>query len=233
MKRPKQQLDTTRSAILDALAQVIVESKEFGFSVQQVADRAEVTHRTVYNHFPTRDAMNEGLAVYLEERLKSVGPAPDAELALASFPAAVEELYHGLSQHEVHGRAYVMLMVASRTPARLTRARLRQFEAVEEDRAALPAGLTPRHVAAAIRMFVSSTGWHVLTDQFGLSSREASVAATWATRTLVDALSPKPRQQSRAQSARASAGRTRRPAKGKPHATKPADVRRKPKPTHD
>ena len=52
MKSTAPSRDTTRRAILDALAHVVVESKGFGFSVQEVADRAGVTHRTVYNHFP-------------------------------------------------------------------------------------------------------------------------------------------------------------------------------------
>ena len=70
----------TRRAILDALAAVITETGGLGFSVQQVAERAGVTHRTVYNHFPTRDALNDALAEHVEDVMGRGGyrqPAPD------------------------------------------------------------------------------------------------------------------------------------------------------------
>ena len=59
----------TRRAILDALAAVIAETGGLGFSVQQVAERAGVTHRTVHNHFPTRDALNDALAEHVEDAM--------------------------------------------------------------------------------------------------------------------------------------------------------------------
>lgn len=65
MPAEQAQSEKTRRAILDALAEVIVEKGGFGFSVQQVADRAGVTHRTVYNHFPSREALNDALAVHV------------------------------------------------------------------------------------------------------------------------------------------------------------------------
>lgn len=197
MNATRRSAEATRRAILDAFAHVIVESKELGFSVQQVADRAGVTHRTVYNHFPTRDALSEGLATYVEERLSELGPAPDAQISLETFPAIVAETYRGLEGQEVLARAYVMLMIANRAPAKVARARLRRFEAVVGSEAALPAELTARHVAAAIRMFVSSLGWHVLTEHIGLSPKDAAATATWATRTLVDAVNAKPSARKR------------------------------------
>ena len=189
MKSSQRHLDATRHAILDALAHVIVESTAFGFSVQEVANRAGVTHRTVYNHFPTREALSEALADYVEERLSSLGPAPDAQLpSLQTLADLIGQFYRGLATQEVHVRAYVMLMMANRRPAQLTRARSRRFEEAIARDAALPAGLSAAEVTAVIRMFVSSMGWHTLTEHLGLSVEQAASAATWATRTLVNAL---------------------------------------------
>jgi hypothetical protein len=36
-------------------------------------------------------------------------------------------------------------------------------------------------------MFVSTMGWHLLTEQCGLSTDEAAAASAWAVRTLLDA----------------------------------------------
>jgi AcrR family transcriptional regulator len=193
MKSQERHLDSTRRAILDALAHVIVESTALGFSVQEVAKRAGVTHRTVYNHFPTREALSDALAAYVEERLSSLGPAPDAQLPpLQGFPDLIGPLYRGLATQEVHVRAYVMLMMANRRPAQLTRTRSRRFEAAVARDAALPAGLSAVELSAVIRMFMSSTGWHTLTEHLGLSTEQAVGAATWTTRTLVSALELRP-----------------------------------------
>ena len=74
MRVRQQQL--TREAILEALGQQIVASGPLGFSMQDVADRAGVTHRTVYNHFPTREALNDAFAVYVEEVAASAPADP-------------------------------------------------------------------------------------------------------------------------------------------------------------
>ena len=187
MKLRDSQRQQTRAAILDALAEVIVESGGFGFSVQEVADRAGLTHRTVYNHFPTREALSEGLAAHVEEQLATNGPPPDATLSLERLVPMVDEIYRGFEARETHVRAYVMLMVWSRGPAKVARNRSSAFEALIEREAALRPPVTARQLSAAVRMFVSSTGWHVLTEHLGLSSKEAAATATWATQTLLDA----------------------------------------------
>lgn len=190
MKSRPDRLETTRRAILDALARTIVEAEGIGFSVQQVADRAGVTHRTVYNHFPTRDALSEGLAVYLEERLseRHAGPPPDADLTLERLPTVTKDLYRMLETEEVHARAYVLLMMANRAPPKLWRARMRRFEeTIPADRYA-GAAISPRQINSALRMFASSLGWHVLTEHCGLTSEEAGETAAWAMRALIGAL---------------------------------------------
>ncbi|MCI0452475.1 MAG: TetR/AcrR family transcriptional regulator [Candidatus Latescibacteria bacterium] len=184
----KRQQAHTRQAILDALADVIANSGATGFSVQEVADRAGVTHRTVYNHFPTRAALNDGFAVHVEEELAKLADPRGATLNLAKLAPVVAELYRVVSQRASHVRAYVMLMIASRAPAKVTRDRTAQFERLVEDEAGpLPAGAA-RLVTASLRMFVSSTAWHLLTEHQGLSTEEAARAAQWATKTLLAAV---------------------------------------------
>ncbi len=46
--------EATREAILEAAVDLFMERQSDGFSVQEVADRAGLTHRTVYRYFPTR-----------------------------------------------------------------------------------------------------------------------------------------------------------------------------------
>ena len=63
----------TRRAILEAMADVITETNGIGFSVQAVANRAGVTHRTIYNYFSTREALCEAFSEYVDELLASAG----------------------------------------------------------------------------------------------------------------------------------------------------------------
>jgi AcrR family transcriptional regulator len=70
----QRQSDLTRQAILQAAADLFLE-EEGDISMQNVADRAGVSHRTLYRYFPSRkDLFNE------------VGPEIDAAL-VAAVPA--------------------------------------------------------------------------------------------------------------------------------------------------
>ena len=179
----------TRRAILDALAAVIAETGGLGFSVQQVAERAGVTHRTVYNHFPTRDALNDALAEHMEDVMARDGFREPPATSAASLVPMITDAYSAFQSYEVLSRAYVMLMLASRRPAGVARRRTSAFEAVIARDTSPPAPLTSRGLTAALRMFLSTTGWHILTEQLGLSPAEAVTTATWAAQTLLDAAS--------------------------------------------
>lgn len=186
MNLRKTQLEVTRKAILDALAGAIVEDGALGFSVQDVADRAGVTHRTVYNHFPTRDALNDALAEHVEDELSKILNEPKmVDFALMDEIFAI---FRQFEQLDAHVRAYVMLMIASRGPAKVSRDRTAEFQkAIERESKPMPAD-SARMATSAVRMFGSSVGWHLLTEHLDLTTEEAIAASTWATKTLLEAL---------------------------------------------
>jgi AcrR family transcriptional regulator len=178
----------TRRAILEAMVDVIMETDGIGFSVQAVANRAGVTHRTIYNHFPTREALCDAFADYVDELLgASAGLTEEPTWSLAALPAIVEGLYRTLALRDRHARAYVMLMIGTRRPMSAWRKRSLMAEKLvaREQSGRIP--LTPRQVTAIVRLFVSTMGWHLLTEQCGLTTDEAAAASAWATRTLLDA----------------------------------------------
>jgi AcrR family transcriptional regulator len=178
----------TRRAILEAMADVISETNGIGFSVQAVANRAGVTHRTIYNYYPTREALCEAFSDYVDELLASAGGLIEPlDISLASLPAVADELYRTLALRDRYVRASVMLMLGNRRPMKAWRGRTHALEKVIADGAGGRTPLAPRQAAAAVRMFVSSVGWHVLTEQIGLSTDDAAATSVWATRTLLDA----------------------------------------------
>lgn len=184
----KKHQDVTRRAILDALGDQIAESGTMDFSIQDVARRAGVTHRTVYNHFPTRQDLNDAFAAHVEAELEgTLAAPPDADLRIRELPDMLDRLFPLLQAHEARLRAYVMLMVASRGPAGVAAARTGRFEALlEAELGPLPPGAA-RAITAAIRMFASTTGWHLLTEHHGLSHANALRTAKWAVRVLLEA----------------------------------------------
>jgi AcrR family transcriptional regulator len=54
--------ETTRHAILQAGVELLLERSDDGFTVQEVADRAGLTHRTVYRYFPARQELMAAVA---------------------------------------------------------------------------------------------------------------------------------------------------------------------------
>lgn len=165
-----------------------MEKDGIGFSVQAVADRARVTHRTIYNHFPTREALCDAFSDYVDDELSQAsGKAIEPTWSLASLPLLAEELYRTLALRDRHARAYVMLMIGNRRPMSAWRNRSLMAEKLIARAQSGRTPLSPRQMTAVIRMFVSTMGWHLLTEQCGLTTDEAAAASAWATRTLLDA----------------------------------------------
>jgi AcrR family transcriptional regulator len=191
MNGKQRQRARTRTAILDALAEVIAESGGLEFSIQQVADRAGVTHRTVYNHFPTREALRDGLAERVEELLATTGRRrPDAGThSLASLAPMVGDAYALFESCAPAVRASVILTLAGRGPARIAKRRTDTFRKIVRKGLPAHAPVPAAEATAAIRMFLSSIGWHVLTKHLGLSPAKAAATAKWATQALLDAAS--------------------------------------------
>lgn len=185
--RARQKADTRR-AILGALAAEIIERGLFGLSMQRVADRAGVTHRTLYNHFPTREALNDAFAVHVEELLGEIGPPPDHAVAARDLPRVARGFAPLAGEHAAYLRAYAMMTLATGAPAQVFRDRSKRFEQVIEADAGPMAPGVARLATAAIRIFISTAGWHLLTQHHGLSDDEAGIVSEWAVRLLLQAI---------------------------------------------
>lgn len=192
MKKLVERRAENRETILDALAEIVVEKGGLDFSVQQIADRAGVTHRTVYNHFPTREAMREALAEHVESRLARTQTPPDAAgITLEGLPTMGAESFAMFETDPSRIRAYVVLMLASRGFAGVMKKRSAEIRKAIESHPEFDAPVSGHAVASAVRMFLSATGWHLLTELYGLSPAEASATARWAAQSLLDAATRK------------------------------------------
>lgn len=180
----ERQTTLTRDTILDALAETIVEQGLHDFSVQDVADRAGVSHRTVYRHFPSRDALLDGLAGKLDalfaERDLPVLPETAGEIA-----EQVRTAFDLFDEHRALVRAVAVESLATGSQPKSRRARDRAFrEKFEKAAAGLPED-EARAASAVLRYLANSLAWVVLTDQLGLEKQDATRAVTWAVETLL------------------------------------------------
>ncbi len=183
----EQQNALTRDRIMKALASLITDDGVHEFSIQEVADRAGVSHRTVYRHFPSRERLLEALAERVDEQLRERGGvsrpgSPDR------LPAAVRDNYRLFEELAPEVEAGVVLAMGARIQPALRRRRSRWFA---EDLAGAVAQLdadTAGAVVALLRALGSSRTWFVLTREFGLDTAAAAEVTGWAVRRLIDDL---------------------------------------------
>jgi AcrR family transcriptional regulator len=179
--------DATRRAILDAAVDLFIERHSDGFSVQEVADRAGLTHRTVYRYFPSRQELLNATA----ERL-----APALMDERFGEVSTVEEWIDALGPHFAHTEANFEL-VRRVVAALFTSEDLRLFgqdlrerdshrwEVFRRQFAHLPDG-DARRTFATLRHLTSSTSYVLYRLRFGLSPAEASEAIQNAASQIVE-----------------------------------------------
>jgi AcrR family transcriptional regulator len=102
------QIPSTRQAILDAVAELLIERNGADFSVREVAERSGLTHRTVYRYFPRReDLLGAGAAQQeLEEASVPISTVAEWIDGVASHFAQVEAAF------DTHHRLLVALLAA-------------------------------------------------------------------------------------------------------------------------
>jgi AcrR family transcriptional regulator len=189
MKLREKQMTETRRAILEAVAVEIAESGLTGFSIQGVADRAGVTHRTVYNYFPTREALNDAFGEHIEAVLAERGLAePERGVSVRALPKLAGGLHTAIGSNAADLQAYVMMTIATGTAARVFRTRSKKLEKlIDEELGPLEPGAA-KLVTSAVRMFISSAGWFLLSKHHGLTPAEAGRVSEWAIETLLAAV---------------------------------------------
>ena len=170
-------IEATRDAILDAAGGLFLERKVDGFSVQQVADRAGVTHRTVYRYYPTRKDLMRATVEHL---------APGMTEDSAAEASTVEDWIDGIAAHlartEANFDVFRGLVVAAfasdelKRPDKPLRDRethrwhvfRRQFSNLPEREA--------RRTFAALRHLTSSISYVLMRLRFGMAPDEAVAA---------------------------------------------------------
>ena len=176
-----EQAERTRDRILEAFAEQLADGAD-DFSIPKVAKRAGVATRTVYHHFPDREAQIEALAGWIERKL-----GPDEEPGdTADLPAYAERCYRRFLGQEAVARAQMATGVASSVRSRRRKRREKVIEGMVLETAA-PA-VDGAAAAALVKHLISAEAGMPLLDRYGLTGDQAAKTARWAVDLILGAL---------------------------------------------
>ena len=160
----------TRDVVLDAVVEVF-RDRGFDFSVQEVADRAGLAHRTVYRHFPTREALIDGIAERFEASFAERGFTEGDTVAEVVDRIGARFAWFDSESDLVHAVAVKTLATGERTPPSRRRGE-RMRALIREKYPNLPPDETEA-AFVAIRSLIGMVGWHLLTSD-GVASDVAA-----------------------------------------------------------
>lgn len=170
----------TRRAILEAFAEQFGRPGTTDVAIPEAAERAGVSVRTVYHHFPDRQARVDGLAAWAEEVF---GPIPEEIHGPDDLPGYARNAYARAGRHLELTRA--MYAAGFANDVRLARLRERRRR-IADVLAAIGAADGPtRRAAAVVSLLCSSEAGVPLLDIHGLTVEEAGEAAAAAVRAIV------------------------------------------------
>jgi AcrR family transcriptional regulator len=176
-----EQAERTREAILEALAEQLAEARD-DFSIPRVAKRAGVSTRTVYHHFPNREAQVEALGAWIERRLGAAEGPKDLR-DLAQYQA---RMYARMRDNEALARAQLATGIASSVRARRRRARDAQVD--QAIAPYVPDGREARAISGLLKHIISGHSAVAVIDQYGVPMEDTARILIWAVRVLSAAI---------------------------------------------
>lgn len=173
-----------RDRVLEGVAQLLASGQELTFA--KVAAAADVPERTVYRHFPTREALMSAVYDWANRRIgfdqqRATTGAEAIDLVRRTFPA-FDEMAPVIRE---------LLVAPAGLAARLADNDDRRRAAVavvRHDAPGLDATTTCR-LAAVIQLLTSAAAWQALRDYWDLDGADAAAASALAIELLLAAAS--------------------------------------------
>lgn len=175
----ERQTAETRQLILESLAQVIAEHGASDFTIDSVAQQAGVATRTVYRHFPNRQALLDGLTALLDElfaalrEAKQVPWLTDDDGDTADLLASLPDVMRWFDELEPLSTAMVLTANGGMLRSQPHDARTDQFRAILEPELERVDSGERDAVFAVVRHLLSSQTWFALRNEFGVDGETA------------------------------------------------------------
>jgi AcrR family transcriptional regulator len=165
---------------MEGVARLLAAGHDLTFA--KVATEAAVPERTVYRHFPTREALLAAVYAWANQRIGFDGQLPTSS---AEAAALVRRVFPGFD--EIAPVIRELLIAPEARPARLSSVEERQRVALAMVDGEVP-GLDPatrRRLAAALQLMTTAGTWLTLRDYWGMDGEEAGETAALAVDLLV------------------------------------------------
>jgi AcrR family transcriptional regulator len=170
-----------RERVLEGVAEVLAGGDDLTFA--RVARAAGVPERTLYRHFPTREALLVAVFEWSNRHIGFDGSRPGDR---AGVTAAVRRTFPGFD--EIAPVVRELLLAPEGRVARLSDNEHRQQAALAVVDAEAP-GLGPgerRRVAAVVQLLTAAATWQTLRDYWGMDGGEAGETAALALELVLD-----------------------------------------------
>lgn len=182
----ERQRGLARTVIVDAAAAVILDSGLHDFSMQEVADAAGVSLRTLYRYYPSRDDLLAGIGEEMQRELADRGWPPDLEGVDARSMAQLNvDSIRLISRRPDLARAWATINMAKAQRGEA----LRGHDVIVRD---VVGRLSPHldaqeqeRLFGVVRLLAGSLSWKVMTD-LGLDTEDVAEAVGWALLTLLE-----------------------------------------------
>ncbi len=183
----ERQAEEVRARIRAAFIALVVELGPHGFPLTEVATRAGIAERTLYRHYPSREAIVDGIEAHEVARMEAELPMPDGvQSVLDPRSRLVADGFAVFDRNADLVQAMRSLRAAGiRNEA--SYARTEELRALVSSSGDTPEAAVDQ-VVGLIRLLSASDGWARLTEpDLGLDSARAGAAAQWAIRVLIEA----------------------------------------------
>jgi AcrR family transcriptional regulator len=168
--------DLTQALILDAAVALLEQASVTELSVRAVAKQAEISERTVFRYFASRDDLLDAVAIEVARRL-GAPPHPATVAELVAFPQAQ---FARLEATATLVRAALHSELYHRIRTRVVQDRGAAIQALVDAVAADRPERERRLAAANIHYHVVAITWRYYRDNFGFSFEDAVEAARMA-----------------------------------------------------
>jgi AcrR family transcriptional regulator len=174
----------TRQHILDVLVLKMVQGNFGATSMEDIAEAAGIGPATLYRHFPSREALWEGLSNEFNRLVGSTAlPRTPGEIA-----ATIQRDFAIFDEHPGLVQAFFLSELGRNARAG---GRARRLQALGEALADVTRDLEAAErtrVIAIIAYLASLQSWVTITTEFGLSGEQVGQAVAWAIETLLAAV---------------------------------------------
>lgn len=183
----KAQAEATRNLILETLAEMVATDGLVDLSIRDLANRAEMSERTVYRHFPDRDSLFEALIDKTATELD--WDSAEDRLGIGSYADIVDAIpavFESFEREETATRVAVQLAnVLGRVSDDGKRRNDRHRVLLERHLPDLDPDSRER-LFALLRVVMSSRTWLRLEDEFGYDASVSGPMVAWVIRLMLD-----------------------------------------------